>query len=314
MRYDGLNQLEHDRARSCVTIGVFDGVHLGHRHVVARTMAAAPTGCPIVAVTFDPHPMSVVRPDAAPVMLSTIDHRVALLEDAGVDDVVVLPFTSELSSLSAEQFVAQVLVDKLRTRTVTVGENFRFGHRAAGTVDTLRELGKQFDFSVDAVGLIGDETVNWSSTFVRQCVAAGDVDEAAQVLTRPHRVEGEVVHGDHRGRDLGYPTANLQMPAGAAIPADGVYAGWLVRQPYSSPQPLTAAISIGTNPTFDGVDRRVEAYVLDRDDLDLYGEHVALDFAQRLRPTLKFDGVDELLRQMATDVEQTRELTESAQH
>jgi len=313
VRYDSLDELEHDRARSCVTIGVFDGVHLGHRHVIARTMAGAEES-PVVAVTFDPHPMSVVRPDAAPVMLSTVDHRVVLLEDAGVDDVVVLPFTKELSSLTAEQFVEQVLVEKLRTRSVTIGENFRFGHRAAGTVDTLRELGKQYDFSVDALGLIGDEAVNWSSTFVRKCVAAGDVDEAAQVLTRPHRVEGEVVHGDHRGRDLGYPTANLRVPDGRATPADGVYAGWLVRQPYSSPQRLTAAISIGTNPTFNGAERRVEAYVLDRDDLDLYGEHVALDFAQRLRPTLKFDDVDELLSQMAKDVQQTREFTASALH
>ena len=207
----------------------------------------------------------------------------------------------------------QVLVAKLRAKSVTVGENFRFGHRAAGTVDTLRELGEQYDFSVDAVALVGDKTVNWSSTFVRECVAAGDVDEAAQVLTRPHRVEGEVVHGDHRGRDLGYPTANLHTPGGVAIPGDGVYAGWLVRTPYPSPQPFAAAISIGTNPTFDGTERRVEAFVLDRDDLELYGEHVAVDFVQRLRPTLKFDGVDELLTQMAKDVEQAREITAIAQ-
>lgn len=313
MRYDSLDQLEPDRARACVTIGVFDGVHLGHRHVIARTMSAAPQGLPIVAVTFDPHPMMVLRPEAAPVMLSTVDHRVLLLEDAGVDDVVVLPFTRELSALTAEEFVEQVLVAKLRAQSVTVGENFRFGHRAAGTVDTLRELGEQYDFSVDAVALVGDKTVNWSSTFVRECVAAGDVDEAAQVLTRPHRVEGEVVHGDHRGRDLGYPTANLRTPGGVAIPGDGVYAGWLVRTPYPSPQPFAAAISIGTNPTFDGTARRVEAFVLDRDDLELYGEHVAVDFVQRLRPTLKFDGVDELLTQMAKDVEQAREITAIAQ-
>jgi len=184
-----------------------------------------------------------------------------------------------------------------------VGANFRFGHRALGTVETLRQLGEQLGFEVVAVDLVGGPAVNWSSTYVRQCVLEGDVAEASEILGRPHRVVGTVVHGDHRGRDLGYPTANLALAEHAAVPADGVYAGWLV----VSGEPLPAAVSVGTNPTFDGVDRRVEAFVLDRDDLDLYGQVVACDFVTRLRPTLRFDSVDALVDQMAVDVEQTRQ-------
>ncbi len=210
-----------------------------------------------------------------------------------------------MARLTPEEFVSSVLVDSLHAAAVVVGSNFRFGHRAVGTLATLEELGGSLGFAVDGVGLAGDDGVTWSSTYVRQCVAEGDVEAAAEALGRPHRLEGTVVHGDHRGRELGYPTANLAVAGHGAVPADGVYAGHLVRADGTR---LPAAVSVGTNPTFDGSERRVEAYVLDRDDLDLYGEHVSLDLAHRLRDTLRFESIDDLLVQMAADVEHTRSL------
>jgi riboflavin kinase/FMN adenylyltransferase len=239
-------------------------------------------------------------------MLSTVEHRAALLTAAGASGVLVLHFSPSLARLSPEEFVRAVLVDALHARAVVVGSNFRFGHRAVGTLATLEVLGGELGFTVEGVGLVGGDGVTWSSTYVRQCVAEGDVEAAAQALGRPHRVEGTVVHGDHRGRELGYPTANLAVTRHAALPADGVYAGHLVRPDGSR---LPAAVSIGTNPTFDGSERRVEAFVLDHDDLDLYGEHVALELAHRLRDTLRFDSVDDLLAQVADDVSRTRRLT-----
>jgi riboflavin kinase/FMN adenylyltransferase len=292
-----------------VTIGNFDGVHLGHQHLLAGLVArASDLDAAAVVTTFDPHPMTVVHPDSAPPRLTTLDHRLALLGARGVDGVLVLPFTPELSLWSPDEFVRRVLVTALHAIEVQVGENFRFGHRAAGDVTTLRAEGAEHGFEVVAVPLTGDVT-RWSSTYVRQCLAEGDVASAAAALGRPHRVEGPVVEGDKRGRELGYPTANLDLPregAATAVPADGVYAGWLTRADGTR---LPAAISIGTNPTFGGTTRRVEAYVLDRDDLELYGEHVAVDFLARLRETVTFDGVEPLLEQMAKDVDQARELT-----
>jgi riboflavin kinase/FMN adenylyltransferase len=315
-RFDSLTEIPSDWGRSVVTIGVFDGVHRGHRLVVDRArLLARQQGASVVAVTFDPHPSAIVRPDSQPMMLTTIGQRVSLLGDAGADAVLVLPFTKELSSWTPAEFVDRVLV-RLATVGVVVGEGFRFGHRAAGDVTLLQEFGAEHGFTVEPVPLElgavvehGDRgQVAWSSTFVRQCVAEGDVAEAARALTRPHRVEGVVVHGDHRGRDLGYPTANLGSDPHAAVPGDGVYAGWLVRSPGSRPEvALPAAISIGTNPTFDGVERRVEGYVLDRNDLDLYGEHVAFDFVSQLRPTVKFDSIEALVEQIEEDVRLTRE-------
>jgi riboflavin kinase/FMN adenylyltransferase len=201
--------------------------------------------------------------------------------------------------------VRRVLVDALGAREVHVGESFRYGHRAAGNVDTLRRAGDQHGFAVTPVPLAGD-TARWSSTYVRQCLAEGDTLAAAEALGRPHRVEGPVVEGDKRGRGMGYPTANLALAPDVAIPADGVYAGWLVRADGTR---LPAAVSIGTNPTFGGTQRRVEAYALDRDDLELYGEQVGVEFADRLRETVTFDGVPSLLDQMARDVDRARELT-----
>jgi riboflavin kinase/FMN adenylyltransferase len=290
---------------SIVTIGNFDGVHRGHQHVIDYIVARArETDDTSVVVTFDPHPLTVVRPEVAPLALSTLGHRLDLIARRGVDATLVLPFTTEVSQWTPQDFVRRVLVDALHAREVHVGENFRFGHRAAGSVDTLRELGESLGFEVSPVPLVGDDG-RWSSSTARAAIAAGDVPAAAATLGRDHRVEGPVVEGDKRGRELGYPTANLALPERTAIPADGIYAGWLVR---ASGERLPAAISIGTNPTFGGVARRVEAYVLDRDDLELYGEHVAVEFTQRLRDTVRFDGVDALLVQMATDVDQARDI------
>ncbi|MGZ4637734.1 MAG: bifunctional riboflavin kinase/FAD synthetase [Acidimicrobiales bacterium] len=303
-----LDEVE-DITGSVVTVGNFDGVHLGHQHVIDLVVSRArESGNTSVVVTFDPHPMSVIHPGGAPLALATLEHRLELLQQRGVDATLVLQFTTELAHLSPEDFVHHVLSDALHVREIHVGENFRFGHRAGGTVETLRELAPVYGFQVHPVALARASEAVWSSTYVRQCLAEGDVAEAAQALGRPHRVEGPVVEGDKRGRQLGYPTANLDVDEHAAVPADGIYAGWLTRE---SGERLPAAISIGTNPTFGGTHRRVEAYVLDRDDLELYGEHVAVDFVEHLRDTVRFDGIDELLVQMARDVDQTRALLAS---
>ena len=289
-----------------VTVGNFDGVHRGHQQVVAGVVERArQTGARAVVTTFDPHPMTVIHPDSAPLQLTSLERRLDILDHLGVDDVLVLPFTRELSLWEPAEFVAKVLVDGLNATEVLVGENFRFGHRAAGTLETLRDEGTRHGFVVQAVPLAGD-TARWSSTYVRQCLAEGDTIAAADALGRPHRVEGPVVEGDKRGRELGYPTANLALGDTVAIPVDGVYAGWLFR---ADGERLPAAISIGTNPTFGGTKRRVEAYALDRDDLELYGEHIGVEFGARLRDTITFAGVEPLIEQMARDVEQARTFT-----
>ncbi len=294
-----------DAGPSVVTIGVFDGVHRGHRVVVGRAAEAAhAAGVPLIAVTFDPHPADVARRGTPPARLCSVAHRAELLQEAGADGVWVIPFTTELSHLSPEVFVTDLLVARLAPVAVVVGTDFRFGHHAAGDVGTLAELGARHGFTVEAVGLVGrDGPGAWSSTSVRSMLAEGDVEGAAGVLARPHRVEGEVVHGDHRGRALGFPTANLDVDDRAAVPADGIYAGWLVR---AGGERLPAAVSVGTNPTFSGGEHRVEAYVLDRTDLDLYGEPVAVDFVRRVRPMERFDSVDDLMAQMGRDVDQVR--------
>jgi len=288
--------------RSVVAIGVFDGVHVGHRAIVARAIAAAKAfGASSVVVTFDPHPAVVVRPDAAPLLLGDVEQRLDLLSSLDVDATLVLPFDREMSSWTAEEFVQRLLVDRLHVRRVVVGENFRFGNRALGDVALLRRLGDADDFDVDAVDLVGDGDAV-SSTLIRGLVADGSVSAAAAALGRPYGVSGDVVRGDARGRELGFPTANIALPPGIAVPADGVYAGWLVRADGSR---WPAAISVGTNPTFDGVDRRVEAYALDVE-FDLYGERITIEFAERLRGMERFAGVEALVAQMRQDVEAVR--------
>ncbi|MGO4258876.1 bifunctional riboflavin kinase/FAD synthetase [Marmoricola sp. RAF53] len=303
-----LEQVPADLGRTVVVIGNFDGVHLGHQHVVARAREVADNdGARLVAVTFDPHPMAVLRPDHAPLTLTDVDARCVLLVEAGADDVLVIPFSREIAAWSPEEFISRVLVDGLNARSVVVGANFRFGNRAAGDVATLTESGKSHDFVVDGIALDGGPQV-WSSTYVRTCLLAGDVEGAAEALGRPYAITGHVVKGDQRGRDLGFPTANVPTH-GLAAPADGVYAGWLRRLDDPGSAPLPAAISVGTNPTFDGErERRVEAYVLDRTDLELYGVPVEISFVARLRGMVAFEGVDALIETMKGDVVKTREV------
>jgi riboflavin kinase / FMN adenylyltransferase len=310
-RWQGLHDIPATFGRCVVTIGVFDGVHKGHRWIIANAAeAAAELRLPLVVVTFDPHPDEVVRPGSHPLLLCTPRYRIELLGQLGADAVCVLPFSVEFSRLAAEEFVRAVLVDGLHAAAVIVGENFRFGHKASGDVALLGELGEKYDFSARGVQLFTDEGVTVSSTSIRELLAAGEVAAAARDLARPHRVEGVVVRGHQRGRALGYPTANAEPPPFTAIPADGVYAGWLASMDTDGAEleRWPAAISVGTNPTFDGDRRTVEAYALDRDDLDLYGMHVAVEFAARLRGMVKFDSVDELIVQMGRDVVAARDV------
>jgi riboflavin kinase/FMN adenylyltransferase len=285
---------------SVVPIGIFDGVHRGHQLVLQHAVAAAKEcDADVVVITFDPHPVAVLRPEAMPLMLTTLERRVELLKKHGADHVVVLEFTHALSQQTAEEFVEHTLIERLAAVQIVVGANFRFGHRASGDVALLRK----YDLAVDDVALLRDEDVV-SSSAIRDRVADGHVEAAARMLGRHHFVEGPVVRGDARGRDLGFPTANLGIDHRIAIPHDGVYAGYLVR---ASGVRSKAAISVGTNPTFVGVARRVEAYVIDEGhDLELYDEHVAVEFAVRLRGMERFDSIEDLVEQMTRDVDDAR--------
>jgi riboflavin kinase/FMN adenylyltransferase len=299
------------------TIGVFDGVHRGHQALISRTVELARRrGLPSVLVTFDPHPAEVVRPGSHPAQLTTLRRKAELVEQLGIDTFCVLPFTPEFSRLPADEFVHEILVERLHVAAVVLGSNFTFGHHAEGNMTLLRELGHRFGFVTEAADLLtvpgdngADEALTFSSTYIRSCIDAGDVVAAAAALGRPHRLEGIVVRGDGRGRELGYPTANLSTPRFAAVPADGVYACRFVHQDPGRPgsRVLRSAVSVGTNPTFSGRERRVEAFVLDINQ-DLYGQRVGLDFVARLRDMEKFDSVEALVEQVHEDVRQTREL------
>jgi riboflavin kinase/FMN adenylyltransferase len=304
--------------RPCVaTFGNFDGVHLGHRAVLGRLVAEGATrGLPAVAVTFDPHPATVFHPEHAGELIAPGALREDLLAEAGLDGVMVLHFTLEFAQQTAEEFVRHTFVETLQAKVLVVGEDTRgFGKGYTGDVDTLRELGEAYGFDVVVLDDLGDAVdPRWSSTAVRGHLARGEVADAARILGRPHRVTGTVVHGMHRGRELGYPTANLSQDSMGLVPADGVYAGWLTRLGRDEADPertLPCAISVGTNPTFDDRLRTVEAYVLDRDDLDLYDERVVVEFVEHIRPTLRFDSIDELLAAMAGDVEECRRVLAS---
>ncbi|ATL30874.1 bifunctional riboflavin kinase/FAD synthetase [Streptomyces formicae] len=313
-RWRGLEDIPQDWGRSVVTIGSYDGVHRGHQLIIGRAVERArELGVPAVVVTFDPHPSEVVRPGSHPPLLAPHHRRAELMADLGVDALLILPFTTEFSKLSPADFVVKVLVDKLHARVVVEGPNFRFGHKAAGNVDFLTELGKTYDYEVDVVDLYVSGAAGggepFSSTLTRRLVAEGDVTGAAEILGRPHRVEGIVVRGAQRGRELGFPTANVETLPHTAVPADGVYAGWL----HVEGEAMPAAISVGTNPTFDGTERTVEAYAIDRVGLDLYGLHVAVEFLAFVRGMAKFDSIETLLVAMADDVKRSRELVEAAE-
>ncbi|WP_307487061.1 bifunctional riboflavin kinase/FAD synthetase [Microbacterium trichothecenolyticum] len=296
---------------SVVAIGKFDGVHAGHRAVIDRARIDAADGAKVVAVSFDRNPLSVLRPEKCPPDVIGPHQKLDLLDRAGVDATLLLTFDEHLASIPADEFVRRVIVDALQARTVLVGRDFRFGAGGAGGPELLERMGAEYGFHVDVVDEVravhADRRV--SSTWIREALSAGDVQTAARLLGRAPSVWGEVVHGLKRGRELGYPTANLSADLEGFVPADGVYAGWLVDVEGGRRTSYPAAISVGTNPTFDDVDaRQVEAYVLDETALDLYGHHVEVRFVERVRDMMAFDGIDALLVQMADDVERTRRI------
>ncbi|CAB4666194.1 unannotated protein [freshwater metagenome] len=288
---------------SVVVIGVFDGVHKGHQAVLNRAKAIAADE-KIIALTFDPHPVSVFAPDRTPTLLTILTDRIELLKIHNADQVAVIKFTPEFAAMSPEDFVKKILVQQLSATKVVVGKNFTYGHKAAGNIESLRA---HTEFETIVLDLAPSEGEVVSSTRIRKLIVDGDVEKARELLTRPHRLDGIVVHGEKRGREIGYPTANLGDLERQTIPSDGVYAGWLSVGIDRWP----AAISIGTNPTFAGIRaRQVEAYALDQVGLDLYTKAATIEFGWRLRDTLTFDGLEPLLVQMAKDCAQARELTE----
>lgn len=301
-----------------VVIGVFDGVHRGHQalvdRAVRRSLEDGPSGArEVIAVTFDPHPAAVLRPDQAPLMLTGVERRHELLLQAGADEVAVLAFDRAFSQLSPTQFVDRLIDDVLGGRVVDLfvaGSNFRFGKGATADVEQFRAIGRERGFDVDEVALVTERFPDapdlvWSSTFVRSSIAAGDVARARQVLGRPHRLDGVVVRGEQRGRELGYPTANVDSGPGFAVPGDGVYAGWVLDGEDRWP----AAVSVGTNPQFAGERRTVEAYVLDREGLDLYGHRVGVEFIELIRGQAVFDSIADLVDQMGQDVQRAAQIT-----
>jgi len=290
-----------------VAIGIFDGVHRGHQEILKRAKEVS-NGKGVIALTFDPHPMQFFAPDKAPTMLISVERRVELLKEHGADAVIVCEFDSEFAKKSPEEFVSDVLVKYLKISGVVVGENFSYGHKASGKVADLITSGKAHGFIAEEVSLAEVEGAVVSSTRIRKAIAVGDVELAKNLLSRPHRLQGIVVHGEKRGREIGYPTANLgYSTASNTVPADGIYAGWLEVGQNRWP----SAISIGTNPTFAGErSRQVEAYALDQTGLDLYDQSASIDFGWRLRDTLKFDGLEPLLEQMKKDCDQARKLTQ----
>lgn len=299
-----------DFGRSAVAIGKFDGVHAGHRALVARLKAVAEASAArSVAVTFDRNPLAVLRPDRCPASIVPVERKLELLGELGLDATLLLTFDRRLAERGAEDFVRDILVGALHVSSVLVGRDFRFGSGGAGSPEMLRELGRELDFAVEVVDDVHpagtDRRV--SSTWIRELLADGDVAAAAAALGRPFEVRGRVVHGLKRGRELGFPTANLSSPAGTLVPADGVYAGWLVDHEGGIRYP--AAISVGTNPTFDDVTgRQVEAYALDEDGLDLYEHDVTVEFTARLRGMAAFTGIAALRGQMSADVAAARQL------
>lgn len=291
---------------SVVTIGNFDGVHRGHLTLIARTTAeATQRGARAVALTFDPHPAAVLRPDAVPAALQSLEERTALLRESGCDEVVVVPFDAAFAAQGPEEFVDRLLVDRLAAELVVVGTNFRFGRAAAGDVALLIALGEQRGFGVEAIGLVdlGDGPV--SSSALRSQLAAGDVEVVARGLGRPFSLTGEVVHGEGRGRTIGIPTANVAVAEGRALPADGVYACWAGAEGGGR---TPAVVNIGWRPTFAGTSRSVEAHLLVDDGPDLYGQRLTLEFVARVRGEQRFEGPEELVARIHEDIRMAREL------
>ncbi|MBN6751426.1 bifunctional riboflavin kinase/FAD synthetase [Micrococcus luteus] len=312
--WNSLDEVPTDLPRTVVTLGNFDGVHRGHREVLRRVVELARArGALAVAVTFTPHPRAVHHPEVPHVDIISPEQRVVLLDEAGLDAVLLQRYTLEFADQSPEEFVRGMLVHGLHAAVVVVGHDVRFGRGNTGDVAEMVRLGARYGFEVEAVEEFPAEhgaepERRCSSTWVREALAAGDVAQAAAVLGRHHVLAGEVVHGFARGRELGFPTANLETDVQGMIPADGVYAGW-VHDAHGGVWP--AAISIGSNPTFEDVSRVVEAHVIDRhdervEDFDLYGQHIEVEFVARLRGMVAYEGVEKLVAQITQDVDEAR--------
>lgn len=306
----GIEALEAPSQGTAITIGTFDGVHLGHRSLIAKTISeAVDLAARSVVLTWDRHPLMTLRPEAAPRLLSTPRRKLELLEGTGIDQVAILPFTEELSHLSPEEFVDQVLVRGLGARAVFVGEGWRFGHARAGDMDLLQKMGAENGFEASPIDLASEDGDAVSSSRIREAVAAGHMNVARRLLGRPFDVDGVVVGGDKRGTGLGFPTANIECDPHLAYPSRGVYAG----RARVADSWFAAAINVGVNPTFGGDPEvtpvRVEAFLLDFQG-DLYEQTLRVEFHQRLRDEMRFSSVDDLVSQMHLDVEKTRELLE----
>ena len=285
-----------------LAVGIFDGVHAGHQQIIATAKHLGE----VTVMTFDPHPTSVVAPERTPSQLISVKDRIELLKLAGATHVEVVNFNKDFSQLSPDQFIEDVLLGRFKAEHVVIGENFNFGFKAQGSPKYLSEVGPKYGFGVSIVKLQEERGSTISSSRIRNLIIDGEIERANELLTRRFYLKGPVVHGEKRGREIGYPTANLGLAPLATIPADGVYAGWLS----VGESRWAAAISIGTNPTFPGVrGRQVEAYAIDQVGLDLYDQEAKIEFGFRLRDTLKFDGLAPLLEQMKKDCDQARELT-----
>ncbi|HET8879842.1 MAG TPA: bifunctional riboflavin kinase/FAD synthetase [Arthrobacter sp.] len=329
------SEVPADFGPTVVTIGNFDGVHRGHQQVLSQLIRTARLNhARAVVITFDPHPAQVHRPESAPELIMGLEDKLVALGEVGLDAVLVMKYSLDLASLTPEEFVSSVIVDTLKASHVVIGHDTRFGRANSGDLDTMKELGEKLGFEVQVINEFGAEGYplhaaagehgdtkhdggaggagdrRCSSTWVREALREGDVATAAAVLGRPHRMRGEVVHGAARGRDLGFPTANLSPDASGYIPADGIYAGWLVDQAGTR---WPAAISVGSNPTFDGVSRQVEAHVIDRpeeavEDFDLYDQTIVVEFVARLRGMVAYRGPEALIEQMRLDVVQAHDI------
>ena len=288
--------------KKVVAIGIFDGVHSGHQQIIATAKHQGD----VTVLTFDPHPTSVFAPERTPTQLVNLRDRVELLKKAGATEVEVVNFNKDFSQLTPDQFIEDILVGRFSAEHVVIGENFNFGFKAQGTPKYLSEVGPKYGFGVSIVKLQENRGSTISSSRIRNLIIDGEIERANELLTRNFYLNGPVIHGEKRGREIGYPTANIGLTPLATIPADGVYAGWLTVGDNKWP----AAISIGTNPTFPGIrGRQVEAYALDQVGLDLYDQAAIIEFGFRLRDTLKFDGLAPLLEQMKKDCDQARKLT-----
>lgn len=306
--YHGLDEVDVDDVGTVVTLGNFDGVHRGHQTVLAAVAARArEEGLASIAMTFDPHPRTVHRPDEPTVMITSSGQRADLIAATGIDALLIQSYDLDFASQTPEEFVRTYFVEALKARIVVVGDDVRFGRDNEGTIDTLRRLGEDYGFRTETIDEVG-RGGRYSSSRIREQLTSGDVAEAADQLGRYHAVHGTVVHGDARGRDLGFPTANLSDDHAGLVPADGVYAGWATFS--GEGQPYPAAISVGTNPTFQGSSRRVEAYVLDKEfgEFDVYEREMTLEFVARIRGQVAFTGMDDLIVQMHEDIADVREV------